>query len=108
MIGKTSYESIKSVDLQVTYKRQSDVSRTTDVKLVLNGQKIDGYAKIDLTLNHPVIDVTVNHPSGKSRFYYKLDRKSERQAECKYFELEIENHCFIFSNDSITFFFGNS
>lgn len=81
VIGKTSYESIKSVDLQVTYKRQSDVSRTTDVKLVLNGQKIDGYAKIDLTLNHPVIDVTVNHPSGKSRFYYKLDRKSERQAE---------------------------
>lgn len=84
VIGKSPFKQVESYDLLLTHKRISTVSRNTDLKLTLNGQKIDGYANIDLTPNHPVIDVVLNQPDGKSRFYYKLDRKSDRQADCKY------------------------
>lgn len=61
----------------------SSTSRNTDFRVVLNDEKVEGFAKFDISPKQTLIDLTATHSAGKSRLYYKLNKKSDRQATCK-------------------------
>lgn len=68
---------------QFSHKKLSSTARNTDFTVVLNGEKVEGFAKVDLAPKQSLVDLTATSSVGKSRFYYKLNKKSDRQATCE-------------------------
>ncbi|KAK6621829.1 hypothetical protein RUM44_001636 [Polyplax serrata] len=78
--GQTSLTRLQTIDLQFSHKKLSSTARNTDFTVVLNGEKVEGFAKVDLAPKQSLVDLTATSSVGKSRFYYKLNKKSDRQA----------------------------